>query len=417
MPSKLVSPYLAYQTMGRRWDPNGSVTTVTDRMGYGELIQNWENTVDYATKKRNRVRLPPRNFSLLVTTGKHPSGSFERYGVLTPWSRTRVLGNLVADQWSDWQFSPTPPTRGNSGIAAGIDNSCASKVLKKIKDQTINLGQVFGERKQTANLIASTATRIAKSISSLKRGNLAGAVNQLIPGARPSGGMQRRYNRRHNMSPNDRASSTWLELQYGWLPLLSDVHGGAEFIAKAQNRQWRQRVTVSQEGSYAYQTFGSTGFSDAIALTHTYNLLYKTKRTYVYLIENTAAKTLSEAGISNPATVAWELLPWSFVVDWFLPVGNWLNNIDATAGCTFESGVLSYRYRARVDTEGQGTTRVGIHGAHTYVGQGTSWSQTEECVRQALGSFPDNPTPSFKDPVSYTHMWNALALLNLAFKR
>jgi len=30
------------------------------------------------------------------------------------------------------------------------------------------------------------------------------------------------------------------------------------------------------------------------------------------------------AGLQDPASVAWELLPWSFVVDWFIPIGNWL---------------------------------------------------------------------------------------------
>lgn len=37
----------------------------------------------------------------------------------------------------------------------------------------------------------------------------------------------------------------------------------------------------------------------------------------------------------NFLTTAWELIPYSFVVDWFIPVGNYLNKINSTR-CEFE---------------------------------------------------------------------------------
>jgi hypothetical protein len=33
-------------------------------------------------------------------------------------------------------------------------------------------------------------------------------------------------------------------------------------------------------------------------------------------------------GLLDPLSVAWEILPWSFVVDWFYPVGTFLDNLS-----------------------------------------------------------------------------------------
>ncbi len=30
-------------------------------------------------------------------------------------------------------------------------------------------------------------------------------------------------------------------------------------------------------------------------------------------------------GLTDPSSVLWELTPWSFVIDWFIPIGNYLN--------------------------------------------------------------------------------------------
>jgi hypothetical protein len=36
--------------------------------------------------------------------------------------------------------------------------------------------------------------------------------------------------------------------------------------------------------------------------------------------------------------VAWELVPFSFVLDWFIPIGSYLSQLDASAGMEFLGG-------------------------------------------------------------------------------
>jgi hypothetical protein len=43
------------------------------------------------------------------------------------------------------------------------------------------------------------------------------------------------------------------------------------------------------------------------------------------MMENEHETVNQSLGLADPLSVAWELTPWSFVVDWFLPVGDYLN--------------------------------------------------------------------------------------------
>jgi hypothetical protein len=43
-------------------------------------------------------------------------------------------------------------------------------------------------------------------------------------------------------------------------------------------------------------------------------------------------------GLTNPLAIAWELVPFSFVLDWLVPVGTWLQSLDATLGVKFVGG-------------------------------------------------------------------------------
>ena len=57
-----------------------------------------------------------------------------------------------------------------------------------------------------------------------------------------------------------------------------------------------------------------------------------------YYMDNPLLVSLSSLGLTNPVDLVWEELKFSFVVDWFLPIGNWLQTWDAGLGWRFKSG-------------------------------------------------------------------------------
>jgi hypothetical protein len=126
--------------------------------------------------------------------------------------------------------------------------------------------------------------------------------------------------------------------------------------------------------------------------------------------------SLGAMGLTNPLLIAWELLPWSFVVDWFLPVGKFVENMDATAGLTFKDGYLTtYEVIDSIGTV-DGSYLSKTSGVNN-IKRGIQSRKKVTVYRQKLTDFPSNPAPSFKNPVSLDHMLNAMALLSQTFKR
>jgi hypothetical protein len=127
-------------------------------------------------------------------------------------------------------------------------------------------------------------------------------------------------------------------------------------------------------------------------------------------LANNALQKLKSVGLTNPLEIAWEVVPYSFVVDWMLPIGDAISAIDYDAGLDFLSGSLTQR----IDTEYTlvGQTKVpkismNVRGSGRYF----------SLVRTVYGGAPGAVLPSFKNPLSYGHMANGLSLLAAAFGR
>jgi len=139
------------------------------------------------------------------------------------------------------------------------------------------------------------------------------------------------------------------------------------------------------------------------------------KFSVTYAVTSPAVASAKEIGLTNPLLIAWELLPFSFVADWFIPLGSYIGNMDATIGCTFESG-----YRT-VFQKAESISNVFGNGLDQYSCQSDfRWEATQMNVkvdRTVLAGFPSPVVPSFKNPVSVTHAANALALLHQLFRK
>lgn len=380
----------------------------------GSKSKVWDNTANFFSKVRAKDHLSTQRFTLVETQFNRPVGELTYYPTSNPSSWVRNTGALKEDYCS---FDPLPVWGvDNYPDRLALQDRLNSNLLKKIKSSSVNLAQAFAERKQTADLLASTAGRLAKSYSLLRRGDIFGASNQLFGGA-PTSKVLRRFHKDRHRPSDVRAANSWLELQYGWVPLLSDVYGSAEALARANNRRREYSVSSAMQSNMITTSKRYAGHGNGIEITDELFALYKEKRKITYRIDNLAAKTIAETGISNPALLSWELLPYSFVVDWFLPIGSYLENIDATAGCTFLRGSISYRYNELRTAVGRGIQNTGIDGNWTYSGLGSGSRKYVAVHRNSLAAFPSNPLPTLKNPLSLTHVANAISLLTTAFRR
>lgn len=116
-------------------------------------------------------------------------------------------------------------------------------------------------------------------------------------------------------------ASLWLEGRYGWRPLVYDAKNFAESVAKLQLmlrrfQRYEESNVVIQSDSITIPTPGwvSNVISADTILQEKVNLSVRA---------NIVADFMDSIHVNlNPVQTAWELVPYSFVLDWFVDVGS-----------------------------------------------------------------------------------------------
>jgi hypothetical protein len=293
--------------------------------------------------------------------------------------------------------------------AALTDNLAKQKLLDDIKGQKVNLAQVFAERRQTVDMIGSTAVRIGQAMMQLRRGDIRSAARMLKTTV--SRGKAANFNQLYAREGwRNALSSGWLELQYGWKPLLDDIEGAANWLASKQSEEMKESAHATKRKFYQVTTKQRVHPGDYyIDTEYTYLVRYGCE----FTTSGVALADVKEAGILNVATIAWELTPWSFVVDWFIPIGNYINTLDATIGLGWKRGYTTTHLNSFI---GYNCYVNGAWaGGRIYKGYAISSRRKVRTVRTVLSGFPQMSFPSFKNPFSFAHSLNAIALLTQVF--
>jgi len=406
-----------------------STMTITDVAT--ELRSSWVrstvNTPGYNRNMHGKDFIKPRalpmnpfGFSKTRLTG--------RMGTRTTTQVNRVTGAWnETSEYGDWGSNTSLPSK-DPAVFAELKAKTLNKLLKKVQDQSVNLGWAIAEGRQTVNMFVDNARRISQAARKFKQGNLAGAA-QIFSGAVPlrltdTGHNMNQYAKSEKAFKRDLRKNApkaladrWLELQYGWKPLLDDIYGSLEFLA---NKLHKTPSLRESSGSRRTDVFKPQPYESAdLRIDTTQTADYGVS--YVLYFSQSGNHDLSSLGIANPASIAWEVVPWSFVVDWALPIGTYLNNLDAFIGLEFEKGCYTEFWKGSVLTRESGKQR--NFGDWNYVTTSSvkEFAEQVSCSRNVLTSFPSAPLPDFKNPfkggMTGPHALNAYALLTQAFSR
>lgn len=265
------------------------------------------------------------------------------------------------------------------------------KHRNRIGEKSLNILDILRTRKETISMITSNLMSIVKSLNLLKKGKWRKAAAAL--GVVPKGAPK-----------SQNVPQRWLELQYGWLPLLSDIYaaGNKVFRDPVYSVTTRKRITSKNSGKTERYDFGH--YIDTL---HIRDCITKQSLTTWFHIKSAAITTLDNLGVLNPTLVAWEALPWSFVLDWFLPVGDFLSSLSALSGVDIISSSQTVTYEVFTNTvsKSRGFTQTSGSG-HVY--EKTKIRTTPFDISVVL--------PRFENPLSISHFANGMSLLATAFR-
>lgn len=216
------------------------------------------------------------------------------------------------------------------GLTEPLDWRLDGKLRLQIKDMTVNLAQDFAEYSQTCGLFSSLAKDIYGTFHSLRRGRGFEDFVRSLQAPRTKW--------------EQRIANTWLGYQFGLRPLIQDIYSlVSDDLSLINPSRYRERTITARENYFRQ-------FSDKVDILyppgHVIQEEYQKwnfKQTVVFRVIPGDLHWLASFGFLNPAELAWELLPWSFVIDWMFNVGDVLSGLDALVGVTLVSNQSSFK--------------------------------------------------------------------------
>jgi hypothetical protein len=131
-------------------------------------------------------------------------------------------------------------------------------------------------------------------------------------------------------------ADTWLEYRYGWRPLISDISSAMKLIHDDVDRLRERKVVRAGESYNATLSIDHTITSgmpsiDSIRCVGTHSIVVRAFAGMIaeYRYGSSADKIARALGLDSTAlaSTAWEVVPFSFVADWFVNTGAWLSAI------------------------------------------------------------------------------------------
>jgi hypothetical protein len=321
----------------------------------------------------------------------------------------KVIGPYGKGQWKSktttqsWTGALPKFLTGNltAGLQEPLDwdlnlrNLARVEALAALNKQDLDLGTAWAERGKTAQMVGDLATKSVRTIAAARKGR--GREILDIWGLNHKGARGRGF------------VDSYLTYHYGIKPTLYDVAGAVDALTRMPPGRWKMQT----KGKQGYDRFQST----QVGLGSFYPFLVNSQvrqscRTLVSAIQRPLTREQDIAwalGLDNPLGTAWERTAFSFVFDWVIPIGDYLQALNSKKyfdgwevvdsqfrkeSCQFlgSSGTVSGANPITCDTT--------IHGG--------AYKKVD--VRRLVTNGPPMLGIPVKDPRSLDHMAKALAL-------
>lgn len=233
---------------------------------------------------------------------------------------------LLAEVLSGDQISVDNMTFPDVGSAI---TEATNKAYSRLKDEFTEQAESqmaanLAERRQTIDAMVKRVTQLRKFTVAVKRFQFSKAARIL-----GLDDVTFRKKVRPRLGRTKSLANNWIEYHFGWEPLVKDLGSAMDIL------QGGIPPPVIKGSAKAYRNSRiprSGHWSESGSITRTSNV--RVHMGAKVFISNPNAHLASSMGLVNPISVAWELVPFSFIVDWFANVGQVLQSMTDFVGAS-----------------------------------------------------------------------------------
>lgn len=242
----------------------------------------------------------------------------------------RLPYNAVTQKLTKRQNMPWWNAGTNTHDLLGIPERNLSQAVLKARDSfrskvgpaamaAVNLA----EYRSSMSMIGDRAAQLYRFTRYLRRFELIKAAREL--NISPNAVDRRRV---EGLLKAKRFGNAWLEYHLGWSPLIDDIGNCVDLLQSPLPRKLVKAGASVGASEYYNDQFPKNPYG------YYTNTVWKLKVQLIADISVTNPNLFraNRLGFTNPAVVAWELVPFSFVVDWFVPVGSFLSQFNDFVG-------------------------------------------------------------------------------------
>jgi len=235
---------------------------------------------------------------------------------------TMLRHNRGPDSNRNWPAALVDTTRGTTLPMESVDcdNKATARFYSQLSQGRAGLGITLAQFGQTRGMVIDRFHKIEKAFEKAER-NL----------------KKRRGRKRYTMQS---AASDILETEFGWVPLISEIYSLSATAFALAIPPLKVTGRASERFSETLIAGGNPSYRDNVT----------GKRSCCVdafvSIENPNLWLADRLGVINPAVVAWDAVPWSFVINFFSNtnaymsqftnlVGLRVRNISTTRSCVY----------------------------------------------------------------------------------
>lgn len=304
-------------------------------------------------KQWHRVHAAPSSWSITQYPGGGGVMTWE-FNKVVPISRLAPAVTHPGDYWDlVGRWWPKTPW-----LEFSADAEARTKTLNKLSQKKWDVGVAAIELRQTAGLVTDLAVGMARTVENLinSRHNARKQVDSFFNKVVKHGSFDKAA-KEVGMTDTkllDTLKDRWMQYQFGVRPLLKDVDDATNYLADrlAQGTPFTVRAKAGAVREDTYM--GEVDMSgDGVGLMRIRPRITETCEVHysvLYEMPTGQVPALTALGLDNPWNVLWEVTQLSWMYDYVVGAGDWLQSFTAANGLVFREGCRS-RLRKLTVTE------------------------------------------------------------------